>query len=69
MITVGKLPYGETTDRIGGGSCLLFGGVLLAGHLLCCLAFCPEYGTQRGQCPLPGAGLSHCHHGSLCMVQ
>lgn len=40
MITVGKLLYGETTDRIGGrGSCLLFGGVLLAGHLLCCLAF------------------------------
>ena len=30
---------------------------------------CPEYGTQRGQCPLPGTGLSHRHHGSLCMVQ
>lgn len=57
MITVGKLLYGETTDRIGGrGSCLLFGGVLLAGHLLCCFGLCPEYGTQRGQCPLPGTG-------------
>ena len=34
MITVGKLLYGETTDRIGGrGSCLLFGGVLLG---ICC---------------------------------
>ena len=40
MITVGKLLYGGTTDRIGGRrSSLLFGGILLAGHLLCCLAF------------------------------
>lgn len=40
MITVGKLLYGETTDHIGGcKSTLLFGGILLVGHLLCCLAF------------------------------
>ena len=40
MITVGKLLYGGTTDRIGGRkSSLLFGGILLAGHILCCLAF------------------------------
>ena len=40
MITLGKLLYGGTTDRVGGrASSLLFGGVLLAGHLLCCLAF------------------------------
>jgi len=39
-ITVGKLLYGETTDRVGGQrSSLLFGGILLAGHILCCLAF------------------------------
>lgn len=40
MITLGKLVYGQTTDRIGGcRSSLLFGGILLVGHLLCCLAF------------------------------
>lgn len=40
MITVGKLIFGETTDRMGGRrSSLLFGGILLLGHLLCCLAF------------------------------
>ena len=40
MITIGKLLYGGTTDRIGGRkSSLLFGAVLLAGHVLCCLAF------------------------------
>ena len=39
-ITLGKLLYGGTTDRIGGRKAsLLFGGVLLAGHALCCLAF------------------------------
>ena len=39
-ITLGKLLYGGTTDRIGGkGSSLLFGGVLLIGHILCCLTF------------------------------
>ncbi|MBR2717566.1 MAG: MFS transporter, partial [Oscillospiraceae bacterium] len=40
MIIAGKLLYGGTTDRIGGRrSSLLFGGILLAGHVLCCLAF------------------------------
>lgn len=40
MITLGKLIYGQTTDRIGGcRSSLLFGSILLAGYLLCCLAF------------------------------
>ncbi|MCF0123982.1 MAG: MFS transporter [Ruminiclostridium sp.] len=40
MITLGKLIYGEVTDRIGGcRSSLLFGGVLLLGYMLCCLAF------------------------------
>lgn len=40
MITLGKLLYGGATDRIGGKrSSLLFGGILLAGHILCCLAF------------------------------
>lgn len=40
MITLGKLIYGEVTDRIGGcRSSLLFGGILLAGHILCCFAF------------------------------
>lgn len=40
MITVGKLIYGEATDRIGGcRSSLLFGGILLVGHVLCCFAF------------------------------
>ena len=40
MITVGKLLYGGATDRVGGRtSSLLFGAVLLAGHVLCCLAF------------------------------
>ena len=39
-ITIGKLFYGGTTDRIGGKrSSLLFGGLLLAGHVLCCLTF------------------------------
>ena len=39
-ITLGKLLYGSTTDRIGGKrSSLLFGGLLLAGHILCCLTF------------------------------
>ena len=39
-ITLGKLLYGGTTDRIGGKrSSLLFGGLLLAGHILCCLTF------------------------------
>lgn len=40
MIVVGKLLYGEVTDRIGGlFSSILFGSVLLAGHVLCCLVF------------------------------
>lgn len=40
MITLGKLVFGETTDHIGGGrSTLLFGGILVVGHVLCCLAF------------------------------
>lgn len=40
MITLGKILYGETTDRVGGmRSSLLFGGVLLMGHILCCFAF------------------------------
>jgi predicted MFS family arabinose efflux permease len=39
MIVVGKLLYGQATDRMGGcRSSLLFGAVLLVGHLLCCLA-------------------------------
>ena len=39
-ITLGKLLYGGTTDRIGGKrSSLLFGGILLIGHILCCLTF------------------------------
>lgn len=40
MITLGKLLYGQVTDKIGGyRSSLLFGEILLAGHVLCCLAF------------------------------
>ena len=40
MITLGKLVFGEATDHIGGGrSTLLFGGILVVGHVLCCLAF------------------------------
>ena len=40
MITLGKLIYGETTDHLGGRrASLLFGGILLVGHVLCCLAF------------------------------
>lgn len=40
MITLGKILYGETTDHMGGcRSTLLFGGILLVGHILCCLAF------------------------------
>ena len=40
MLTLGKLIYGEVTDHLGGcRSSLLFGVVLLAGHVLCCLAF------------------------------
>ncbi len=40
MITLGKLLYGAVADRVGGcRSSLLFGGLLLGGHLLCCLAF------------------------------
>ena len=40
MLTLGKIIYGQTTDRIGGcRSSLLFGALLLAGYLLCCLAF------------------------------
>ena len=40
MITLGKLIFGEATDHIGGGrSTLLFGGILVVGHVLCCLAF------------------------------
>lgn len=40
MITLGKLIYGEVTDHLGGcRSCLIFGGILLVGHVLCCLAF------------------------------
>lgn len=40
MITVGKLLYGQVTDKIGGyRSSLLFGLILLVGYLLCCLAF------------------------------
>lgn len=39
MITAGKLLYGMASDRVGGRtSSLVFGGVLLAGHVLCCLA-------------------------------
>lgn len=40
VMTLGKLIFGETTDRLGGRrSTLLFGAVLLLGHILCCLAF------------------------------
>lgn len=40
VMTLGKLMFGETTDRLGGRrSTLLFGAVLLLGHILCCLAF------------------------------
>lgn len=40
MLTLGKIVYGQTTDRIGGcRSSLLFGSLLLVGYLLCCLAF------------------------------
>lgn len=40
MTTLGKILYGAVTDRVGGcRSSLLFGGLLLGGHLLCCLAF------------------------------
>lgn len=40
VLTLSKLLYGQVTDRLGGrASSLLFGGILLAGHLLCCLAF------------------------------
>lgn len=40
MITIGKVFYGQLTDRVGGcRSSLLFGALLLAGYLLCCLAF------------------------------
>ena len=40
MLTLSKILYGQTTDRIGGcRSILLFGALLLAGYLLCCLAF------------------------------
>ena len=40
VITLDKLIYGGVTDRVGGcKSSLLFGGILLVGHLLCCLAF------------------------------
>lgn len=40
VITLAKLIYGGVTDRVGGcKSSLLFGGILLVGHLLCCLAF------------------------------
>ena len=40
VITLAKLIYGGVTDRVGGcKSSLLFGGVLLVGHVLCCLAF------------------------------
>lgn len=40
MITVGKLLYGQATDKAGGcKSSLSFGGILLVAHILCCLAF------------------------------
>lgn len=40
IITFGKIFYGYTTDRIGGSkSSLVFGLILLVGHVLCCLAF------------------------------
>lgn len=40
VITLAKLIYGGVTDAIGGcKSSLLFGGILLGGHALCCLAF------------------------------
>ncbi len=40
MITIGKLLYGECTDRLGGcRSSLLFGCLLLVGQTLCCLSF------------------------------
>ena len=40
MITLGKLIYGQVTDKVGGyKSSILFGFILLFGHLLCCLAF------------------------------
>jgi len=40
MIVVGKLIYGEVTDKIGGyKSSILFSIVLLLGNTLCCLAF------------------------------
>lgn len=40
MITLGKILYGAVTDRVGGcRSSMIFGGLLLGGHLLCCLVF------------------------------
>ncbi len=40
MIVIGKLLYGEVTDRVGGlASTILFGGILIAGHVMCCLTF------------------------------
>ena len=40
MITLGKIVYGRTTDKIGGlRSSLIFGGLLAAGHIICCFSF------------------------------
>ncbi len=40
MLTLGKLLYGECTDRLGGcRASLLFGALLLLGLVLCCLSF------------------------------
>lgn len=57
MITVGKLLYGEVTDRIGGcKSSLLFGGILLGGYLLCCLAFLRSMAVTVATVLLLGVG-------------
>lgn len=40
LTTLGKIGYGMISDRIGGKrTSILFGIILLAGHILCCLTF------------------------------
>ena len=47
ILTAGKVVYGEITDRLKGlKSTLFFGGILLAGHILCCLV----HSENRIQC-------------------